>query len=38
MYITQNDLDLLPGELAGFPAVCARRKERLEQRLGKLLG
>jgi len=38
MYITQNDLDLLPGDLAGFPAFYAQRKERLEQRLGKLLG
>lgn len=38
MYITQNDLDLLPGDLAGFPDFCAQRKQRLEHRLGKLLG
>jgi Protein of unknown function DUF262 len=37
-YIVQNDLDLLPEDLMGFPAFCARRKERLERRLRGSLG
>jgi len=37
-YITQNDLDLLPHDLTGFPSFCAERKERLEHRLRTLLG
>ncbi|WP_197038914.1 DUF262 domain-containing protein [Herbidospora cretacea] len=37
-YLIQNDLDLLPNELAGFVDFYEARKRRMAERLSKLLG